>query len=161
VWRPTSSTRSNRSGEGGFTLLEALCFVAIVALLWAIGMPALPRATSRPQLEAYAVAAASLLQLDRTAAARRQMSIATTIDVKTRSLRAGAMTRVVQLPQDVALEALLPQRCNHYANDQTIRFFPSGMSCGGVLTFARGDIGYQVRVNWLTGGIDIVPHSRT
>ena len=38
-----------------------------------------------------------------------------------------------------------------------IDFFPSGMSCGGVLALARPGMGFEVRVNWLTGGVDIVP----
>jgi general secretion pathway protein H len=30
------------------------------------------------------------------------------------------------------------------------------MSCGGAVTLAREDVGYEVRVNWLTGRIEIV-----
>ena len=31
------------------------------------------------------------------------------------------------------------------------------MSCGGVIALARPGMGYEVRVNWLTGGVEIVP----
>jgi len=37
---------------------------------------------------------------------------------------------------------------------------PSGMSCGGVITLSRLGMIYQIRVNWLTGGVDIVAGSR-
>jgi general secretion pathway protein H len=30
------------------------------------------------------------------------------------------------------------------------------MSCGGAVALARADVGYEVRVNWLTGRIEIV-----
>jgi general secretion pathway protein H len=30
------------------------------------------------------------------------------------------------------------------------------MSCGGVIGLTRLDYGYEIRVNWLTGGIEIV-----
>ena len=39
----------------------------------------------------------------------------------------------------------------------TIAFIASGMSCGGVIALTRQGVGYQVRVNWLTGGVEIVP----
>ena len=31
------------------------------------------------------------------------------------------------------------------------------MSCGGVITLSRLGIGYEVRVNWLTGGVELLP----
>jgi general secretion pathway protein H len=51
----------------------------------------------------------------------------------------------------------LATRCNNRAAGTTINFFGSGMSCGGTITLTRLGAGYQVRVNWLTGGIEIVP----
>jgi general secretion pathway protein H len=30
------------------------------------------------------------------------------------------------------------------------------MSCGGAVALTRADVGYEVRVNWLTGRIEIV-----
>ena len=39
----------------------------------------------------------------------------------------------------------------------TIRYFASGMSCGGVVALTRDGVGYEVRVNWLTGGVEVVP----
>jgi general secretion pathway protein H len=54
----------------------------------------------------------------------------------------------------------LARRCNQRVAGPTIRFFPSGMSCGGVLLLTRLDVGYEVRVNWLTGGVDVVPRHR-
>ena len=61
--RPISPPiRTDRGGEAGFTLLEIVCVVAIVAMLAAILLPLAPRATSRPRLEAYAVEVATLLK---------------------------------------------------------------------------------------------------
>jgi general secretion pathway protein H len=31
------------------------------------------------------------------------------------------------------------------------------MSCGGAIALTRLDFGYEIRVNWLTGGVEIVP----
>src|ERR1700748_2852178 len=49
-------------GERGFTLLEMVCVLAIVALLAAVLLPFIPHETSRARLEAYALQAASLLK---------------------------------------------------------------------------------------------------
>ena len=50
-----------RAAEEGFTLLEIVCVLAIIAGLAAIILPAIPRGTSRARLQAYAIEAASLL----------------------------------------------------------------------------------------------------
>ncbi|WP_315718715.1 MULTISPECIES: prepilin-type N-terminal cleavage/methylation domain-containing protein [unclassified Bradyrhizobium] len=143
--------------EAGFTLIEVVCVLAIVALLASVAVPAVSRQTSRPQLEAYALEAAALLKADRNAAIRRGLEVATRIDAQARSFSSGANGQVVRLPTDVRVETLLPRRCDDRPSFQTISFFGSGMSCGGVIKLAHLDAGYQIRVNWLTGGIEIVP----
>ena len=144
----------------GFTLIEVVAVLAIVAILAAIVVPALPRGTSRARLESYAIEAAALLKFDRNAAIRNRVSIATEIDAPLRVMRSGATGRTVSLPDDVRFDALLAQRCNQRAAGPTIRFFASGMSCGGAIALTRLGVGYQVRVNWLTGGVEVVPIDR-
>jgi general secretion pathway protein H len=145
--------------EDGFTLLEMVCVIAIVAMLAAVLLPNISRGTSRPRLEAYAVETASLLKADRTAAIRRRVQIATQIDADTRSLRSGSTGRILRVPDDVAFSAILPDRCNERAALSTVSFFATGMSCGGTIMLSRLGVGYEIRVNWLTGGIEIVPSS--
>jgi general secretion pathway protein H len=52
---------------------------------------------------------------------------------------------------------MLATRCGDRPSGGAIIFFASGMSCGGVIALARPGAGYQVRVNWLTGGVEVVP----
>jgi general secretion pathway protein H len=145
------------TGEQGFALIEMLCVLAIIGLLAAIVLPAIPRATTRAKLESYAVETAALLKADRNAALRRQIQVTTQIDAETRSIRSGVTGRVIRLPNDVSLDAMLATRCADRNAGRSIDFFPSGMSCGGVIALARPGMGFEVRVNWLTGGVDIVP----
>src|ERR1700692_4408095 len=49
-------------GEGGFTLLETVCVIAIMAFIASMTIPMLPRGTSRSRLEAYAMDVAALLK---------------------------------------------------------------------------------------------------
>jgi general secretion pathway protein H len=156
VWRPISSAQPDDSCEAGFTLLEVVCVLTIIAIVAAIALPFIPHGTSGAQLRAYAASAAATFKADRNAAIRRQASVRTQVEDAHRLIRSGATGRTVSLPKDVTMDVLLPTRCDGDA----VVFFPSGMSCGGVVTLTRAGIGFQVRVNWLTGGVDIVPVPR-
>ena len=138
-------------------MLEVVCVLALVAILAAIVVPALPRGTSRARLESLAVEAAAMLKADRNAAIRNRVQVATEIDAPLRVVRSGATGRVIRLPADVRFDAILAARCNNRPAGPTIRFFASGMSCGGTIALTRLGVGYQVRVNWLTGGVEVVP----
>jgi general secretion pathway protein H len=148
-----------RGGEAGFTLIEIVCVLAIIAMLAAVVLPALPRATSPTKLEAYAIQIATLLRADRDAAIWRHMWVATAVNAVTRSVRSGATGEVLSVPDDVHFEALLAARCNQRVVGTTIDFFASGMSCGGTIRLSSDDVGYDIRVNWLTGGVEVVPAS--
>jgi general secretion pathway protein H len=149
--------RSRTGPEAGFTLLEMVCALAIVGLMAAVLLPAIPRQTSRTRLEAYAIETAALLKADRNAAIRRRLDVTTQVDAPSRSLRSGASGQTVRVPEDVRFETLLPRNCDNRPVVASISFFASGMSCGGVIVLARLDAGYEIRVNWLTGRIEIVP----
>ena len=151
----------SRASERGFTLLEMVGVLALIAMMAAVLLPFIPHHTSRSRLQAYALQAASLLKADRNTAIRRGMDVATLVDATGRSIRSGATADVVRIPDDVRFEALLPQTCNRRQALSTISFFASGMSCGGAIALTRLDAGYEIRVNWLTGRIEIVSHNST
>ena len=142
--------------ESGFTLLEMVCVLAIIALLAGVLMPFIPRETSRSRLEAYALQAATLLKQDRNAAIRRNINVATLVDPGARAIRSGVSAASLRIPDDVHFEAVLPQSCQRQAALSTIRFFANGTSCGGTIALTRFNAGYEIRVNWLTGRIEIV-----
>ncbi|MGM4874605.1 MULTISPECIES: prepilin-type N-terminal cleavage/methylation domain-containing protein [Bradyrhizobium] len=151
-----SSPERTDTGEAGFTLLEMVCVLAIVAMLAAVLLPRFPSQTSRPRLEAYAIEVAALLKADRNAALSRYGAVSAVVDARARTVRSGSGPWIIQVPQDVVFDALLPQRCNGRPAFSTISFFASGMSCGGTIRLTRLGNAVEVRVNWLTGGVDIV-----
>jgi len=124
-------------------------------MLAAIVLPGIPRGTSMPQLDGYALQAAALLNADHAAAQSQHREIATLVDAPSRMIQSGAGGRFLRFPSDVTVEALLASRCNNRAAGAAIRYLPSGLSCGGVLTLTRSGKGFQVRVNWLTGLADV------
>jgi general secretion pathway protein H len=149
----------NEAQQHGFTLLEMVCVIAVIALITAVLLPFLPHHTSRARLQAYALEAATLLKADRNAAIDRRTDIATLVDLSSRAIRSGATAQLLHIPDDVRFDALLPQTCRHRAALSTISFFADGMSCGGTIALARLDTTYEIRVNWLIGRIEIVDRS--
>jgi general secretion pathway protein H len=143
--------------ERGFTMLEMVCVLGIIALLTAVLLPFIPRETSRSRLQAYALQAATLLKADRNAAIAGQTSVATLVDAQGRAIRSGASQAALRIPDDVRFDALLPQTCRQRAALSTISFFANGTSCGGTIALSRFDAGYEIRVNWLTGRVEVVP----
>ena len=143
-------------GEEGFTLIEIVCALAILAIVAALALTAYPRGTTPQRLSGYALEIAAILKSDRNAAVREGAPVSTSFDGRQRSVRSGASGARVDLPDDVGFDALLAQRCGERRTGSTIDFFPSGASCGGVVAISRGDVGYEIRVNWLTGGVEVV-----
>ena len=148
---------TERPAESGFTLLETICVLAVIAMLAAIVLPAIPRATSRTALEAYALKTAALLKSDRNAAVRNGSTIQTELSQLSGTIRSGASGRVVQLPADVTFNAILANQCGGHASGAAIEFLPSGMSCGGTIFLSRPGAGFEIRITWLTGGVEVVP----
>lgn len=147
--------------KAGFTLIEVACVLAVVALVASLALPALPRGTSSARLEGYAMQIAALLKSDRIAAIRRRTPVATRLDADARTVRSGASDVTVALPSDVTFNALLAERCGDRRVGSTIDFFPSGELCGGTIAIARQGLEFQVRVNWLTGAVEIVSAAKS
>ncbi len=148
---------TTRRGDNGFTLVEIVCVLAIVAMLAALALPAIPRGTSRPKLEALALSTAALLASDRNAAVRRGVAVATEISTVSRTIRSGASAASIRVPDDVGFSAVLADQCNRQNAGTAISFFASGLSCGGALSLSRLGATFEIRVAWLTRGIEIVP----
>jgi len=144
--------------ERGFTLLEMVCVIALVAMVAAVLLPLVPRNTSRARLQGYAIEAASLLKADRNVAIRRGTEVSTLVDATSRAIRSGATAQLIRIPDDVRFEALLPQSCRQRAVPSTVSFFADGMSCGGAIALTRLDSSYEIRVNWLTGRVEVISH---
>lgn len=139
--------------QAGFTLIEIVCVLAILSIALAIVLPAIPTRTSRPQVQALALRAAAVLEADRNAAVRQGREVTTYVNAPARTIRAGASATEIVVPDDVTMETALASRCNGRQEQSRIRYFPSGLSCGGTIALTRDGRGYRIQINWLTGGV--------
>ena len=152
----TSATDRHR-GQEGFTLLEMVCVLAIIGLVASMILPAIPRGTSTAKLQSFALATATLLKQDRMTALATHRVVSTGISAQARIVRSGASERIIRIPDDVTIDALTPRLCQGRAIRSKIVFLATGLSCGGVIRLSKSGSDLQIRVNWLTGAVDVAP----
>jgi general secretion pathway protein H len=150
--RRTSRTSSVET-QRGFTLIETMAVMMIVALVASVAVT-MTKGTGRGQLKALALDAADLLRRERLGAVltgrRRQVFV----DGDGRTLF-GDGRKTVKIPGDVVLD-LIGTDASMTGRRLVVRFEPDGSSSGAALRVSRDGFGYEIRVNWYTGGVAIV-----
>jgi general secretion pathway protein H len=128
----------------------------VFAFIVLIALPSLPQGTTPARHAAYVLEVAAVLKSDRTAAARTGREIATHIDVPERMVVGTALGQRVLLPEDLSLEVVASDLCASVQGRFAIVFAADGRSCGAVIRIGKGTQDWRIRVNWLTGFIDVV-----
>jgi general secretion pathway protein H len=156
--RETRSRLDERASapQAGIVLLDIVVAMAIAALLVLIALPMLPRETTAWRLHGYATEVGAMLKTDRNAAAKSGRTMATRIDINRRRLTSGSAGAVIAIPDDVALDVIASDTCSSDGGQFAISFAADGRSCGAVISLAKGGRDWRIRVNWLTGLIDVV-----
>lgn len=159
--RPTSPPRpadgrSETGGRAGFMLLDIVLALAITGLLAFVVWPLIPHGTTAARQAGYVLEIAAMLKTDRTSATREVREVATEVDVAQRRITSGAGAGRIQLPNDLVLDVLASEVCRSVNGRYEIAFAPDGRTCGAVLRIAKAGRDWKVRVNWLTGYVDIL-----
>jgi general secretion pathway protein H len=143
---------SSAEGRAGFTLVETLGVMLIVALIATLAMPT-GRGTGRGQLKALALETADLMRRERVGAVLTRRLRHVSVDGDARMLVGDGGKRIA-IPADVVLDVLGVEA---WAGRRAlVRFETDGSSSGTVLRLARRDLAYEIRVNWYTGGVTIL-----
>ncbi len=148
--RATSPT--NRQAEAGFALFELVLALAILGLVAGIVFPRVARGPGPAELGTTAQEIAALLRSDRNSALRHRREVVSRIDVAQGIVTSGASGGGVRIPAGIKIEFVQSSREKRGAAGG-IRFLPDGGSSGGFLSMRRGAAGYDIAVNWLTGGV--------
>jgi general secretion pathway protein H len=130
--------------------MAVLSFVALLVL------PMLPSGTTPARHAGYAIEIAALLKTDRTAAARSGNEVATEFDVPNRLITSVSSQRSIRLPNDLELEVLASELCVRGQGRFAIVFGADGRSCGAVIRIGKEAQDWRIRINWLTGFVDVV-----
>jgi general secretion pathway protein H len=139
----------------GFSLLELLIALAVLATLIAVAAPLLIRPAG-VELRSAAQTVATGLRQARLEAIQRQRSVALQLNLDARTLRLERGTKEHRLPKDLNIELFTAEREMLSPGLGGIRFFPDGSSTGGRVTLTLQELVTLVDVEWLTGRIRIL-----
>lgn len=147
--RPRSIDR-----RAGFTLIEVVAVMLIVALVSSLAVTMMP-GTGRGGLKAIALQTAALLRRERLGAVLTGQERQVSLDGE-RRLLIGDGGDVLAIPRDVGLDVLGIDAL-WSGRQAVVRFAPDGASTGAVLKLSREKAEYEIRVNWYTGGVAVAP----
>lgn len=151
---PTLAAGSNfRWCSRGFTLLETLVVLVILAMALAVVVPAVSRGLGT-SLNDVARDMHTGLRKARSQAVNLQHSTLFVLDLDAYAFRAGA-DPVLNIPQGFELHARTASR-EMRDGQAGIRFYPDGSSSGGRLGISEGDAYVWLEVDWLTGRVSRV-----
>ncbi len=134
--------------------------MAIAGLMLAVGPPLVSAAFPGVELKAAARRTAGALRLTREIAIAGGRDVAWIIDVEARRYKIDGDARSGSLPSGIEIELVAAEGEMQSDSVGGVRFFPDGTSTGGRVILKRGESGYQVGVNWLTGRILVADWAR-
>jgi general secretion pathway protein H len=143
-----SRTRQHRNA--GFSLLEMLVVLAILALVATVVLPTLVRPSEGLRLQASARELIAALRVARAAAISRNIETVLTVDVDRRSFASPTGASGSFAPEIAAeLKVAEPERVSRSRGG--LRFYPDGSSTGGDVALSLRGKQARVCVDWLTG----------
>ena len=146
----TSRRRARMSSRVGFTLIEMLAVLAIIALIAGLSTqlarPPAPRL--RVEAAARALCAAARATRSRAIATRQETTLFFDLARKTFYSPAGGETA---LPSEARVDVSFATGQRRSGSGAGIVFFPSGGSTGGDITIEISGNRAIIEVNWLTG----------
>jgi general secretion pathway protein H len=146
---------SRQLGVRGFTLVELLVVMAIMAMVIALAVPSFNGSTAS-QMEAAARSLAAGLRWTRSHAVTGNQVAELTIDLVKRQFLVPGSARMRALPSDAKLTLYTARSQVETEARGSIRFFPDGSSSGGRITVASDRLAFIVDVDWFTGKVRLI-----
>lgn len=142
--------------QSGFTLLELLVVLALLAMSYALIPPMFSVGGSTAELKAGARQVAAGLRKARSQAIVGRDEVTLTLNVESRSFLLSGDTQSRSLPRQAEISVYTDQGEVVDADTAAIRFYPDGSSTGGRVTLAMGERKFHIDVDWLTGQVEIL-----
>ncbi|MCX8097690.1 MAG: GspH/FimT family protein [Casimicrobiaceae bacterium] len=147
----------------GFTLVELLVVLVLVALIVALAPPLWGSARATSEHRSAARAVAHMLRLARSEAVARRVDVPVEFDLAAREVRLasgsaaaeGGRLRAIKLPERLVIELTTTQAETQSSERGSIRFYPDGGSTGGRVTLRSGARAYRVDIDWFSGRVSI------
>ncbi|KAF2992323.1 hypothetical protein MJC1_00704 [Methylocystis sp. MJC1] len=136
--------------RAGFTMLESLVVLALIALLAGMSSQLLRPPSARMRLEAATRGFCATLRATRSRAIATNGEAAVVVDLFSKTY-ASPVGGVGKLPADaqIGLDVANTQRLSERSG--AITFFPDGGSTGGDMILQTPEARATISINWLTG----------
>ena len=141
-----NTTRS----AGGFTLVELLVVLVIIALMLGLVGTSISRNISGAEMRTAASKVAASMRYTRTQAILKKSEQVFLVDTENRTYRAGERD-AEELPEGMNVELNTARSELTSETAGGIRFYPDGGSTGGYVRLEANGRIYRVNVAWLTG----------
>lgn len=143
--------RPARSRHAGFTLIEMVVALTVLALVYAVAAPVAAPMFSRPRLEMATRDLVTALKEARSQAVVGVRDVRFTVDAAAGNWRFGDRRGAAR--RGVALSVEAPPLAGGNEAARTIRFFADGGSTGGRIRLVSGPHRRRIDVDWLTGRV--------
>ena len=145
-----SANQLMRRGSAGFTLVEIMVVMVIIALIMGLVGTSMSRSISAAEARAASRDLVASLRYTRARAIIDKAEQVFLVDTESRSYQAPGRDKV-ELPEGVDLT--ITTATSELVSDAVsgIRFFPDGGSTGGHIELTVNKREYRVNVAWLTG----------
>lgn len=146
-----------RRAANGFSLVELLVVLAIIALAAALVIPTVGSGQSNRMVKQSADAIAGVLQESRLRSLARNEEVSVDFNTTTRVFSASGAD--FQVPENIEIK-LLSAKGNALDADPKFTFFPDGSSTGGSITLSDDRKSSRVAIHWLTGRIAVTDNEQ-
>ena len=145
-----SNNQLKRRAPAGFTLVEIMVVMVIIALIMGLVATSMSRSVSAAEARAASRELVASLRYTRARAIIDKAEQVFLVDTENRSYQAPGRDKV-ELPEGVDLT--ITTAASELVSDAVsgIRFFPDGGSTGGHIELTVNKREYRVNVAWLTG----------
>jgi len=140
------------AATGGFSLLELLVVLMIVAIMMGLLSMSVSRGVSGAEVRNASRQIAAGMRYTRSLALRTKQAQRFIVDVEDKSWQAGDREEK-RLPEGMEVELFTAREEMLDETRGAIRFFPDGSATGGRVTVSAGEREWDIGVEWLTGEI--------
>ncbi len=147
--------QSGKYCQNGFSLLELIIVMAIMALGFAFVAPNFARTLDGVRFKSAVREIASGLRQTRGIALSQTKEAVFFVDVEERIYRVDQRGKTHSLPKSLELTLETSESEMTGPNQGNIRFFPDGSSTGGRIILKWGNRKRRVDINWLTGRVTL------
>jgi len=143
---------NNPGAEAGFTLIEMLVVITILAATMTFAGPLLSGGSQGARLQMAANELGSAFRLTRSAAVTRNAEMSLSIDVDKRTFKSTVVAQRAFAPE-IEAKVRFAAVIGNGAADGAFRFFPDGSSTGGDVTLSLRGKQEKLCIEWLTGEV--------